>query len=93
MVDTTPTPATPVASESSVKVVVVPLSKSVFKSWTIWFNIVSAIIVVLNQISPFSAIVIHDTTVARNVSDLISALIVIGNILLRFKTNSKVTLK
>jgi len=76
-----PTVTTPVTS-----------AKVFYKSWTIWFNVLSFLLVILNQALPIAPSLIHDAGTAKNVGDLISAIIVVVNVLLRFKTTNPVKL-
>lgn len=68
-------------------------AKSIFQSWTLWFNALSLLAVLINQFAPLTPVVINDPDLAKNVNDLLLAVLAVVNILLRFKTDRPVSLK
>lgn len=68
------------------------LAKPFYKSWTIIFNAIAFLVVVINQFIPFLQLIpFSDPTISKNASDLVFALLTLLNIILRFRTTVPVT--
>lgn len=66
-------------------------AKPLKESWTIWFNGLSLLAVIINQFMPLTSVFFTDPATAKNINDLLVAIIAVVNILLRFKTDRPVS--
>lgn len=59
-----------------------PTTKPIYQSWTLWFNVLAAVYAVLEQAGIFTALPAPWQAV----------ILIVGNLLLRFKTTTGVSL-